>query len=304
MLESFRKGQNTMKKIGFIGLGSMGLPMALNLCKAGYEVLVCSGNKESEQRILDAGGIRVPSFKDMAFQSEVLITIVPADKEIVELYLSDDGILDNAKDGLICIDMTSAKGSTKQMVADDIAKKSRKVRFADAPVSGGVTGAESGTLTIMVGCEKELYDDMTEVLSAMGKKLIHTGEVGSASNIKMLNQMLGAANTAIVCEVLNISRQLGVDDNIMYDVIKDSSGSSFVFNNYMPTRHIPGDYTASFKLALMNKDVGIFADTASELKGFMPISNMVSQVYQAMVNRGHGDMDFNIIYDWFKENQK
>ncbi|TAH64180.1 MAG: NAD(P)-dependent oxidoreductase, partial [Anaerolineaceae bacterium] len=287
-----------------IGLGSMGLPMALHLCKAGYEVLVCSSNEESEQKVLDAGGTKVSSFKEMASRSDVLITIVPADKEIIEVYLSEGGILNNAKDGLICIDMTSAKGSTKQMVAKDIADNSRNIKFADAPVSGGVPGAEAGTLTIMVGCEKELFDNMTEVLSAMGKKLIHTGDVGSASNIKMLNQMLGAANTAIVCEVLNISRQLGVDDNIMYDVIKDSSGSSFVFNNYMPTRHIPGDYTASFKLGLMNKDVGIFKDTANELNGFTPISNLVSQIYQAMVNRGHGEMDFNIVYDWFKENQK
>lgn len=298
------KGSENMKKIGFIGLGSMGLPMALNLCKAGYEVLVCSSNIESEQKIIDSGGRKVSSFVEMASQSDVLITIVPADKEIIEVYLSENGILNNAKDGLICIDMTSAKGSTKQMVANDIAEKSRNIKFADAPVSGGVPGAEAGTLTIMVGSERELFDNITDVLSAMGKKLIHTGEVGSASNIKMLNQMLGAANTAIVCEVLNISRKLGVDDNIMYDVIKDSSGSSFVFNNYMPTRHIPADYNASFKLALMNKDVGIFKDTANELKGFTPISNMVSQVYQAMVNRGQGDMDFNIIYEWFRENQK
>ena len=298
------KGSEAMKKVGFIGLGSMGLPMALNLCKAGYEVLVCSSNKESEQRVIDAGGTRLASFKEIASQSEALITIVPADKEVIDVYMSKDGVLDNARDGLICIDMTSAKGSTKQSIAKDIDEKSRKVSFVDAPVSGGVPGAEAGTLTIMVGCEKNLFDNITKLLSAMGKKLIHTGDVGSASNIKMLNQMLGAANTAIVCEVLNISRQLGVDDNIMYDVIKDSSGSSFVFNNYMPTRHMPGDYTASFKLSLMNKDVGIFAETADELKGFTPISKMVAQVYQAMVNRGYGEKDFNIIYNWFNENQK
>lgn len=292
-----------IKKIGFIGLGSMGLPMALHLCRAGYEVLVCSSNQDSEKKVVDAGGTKISSFMEMASQSDAIITIVPADKEIIELYLSEDGIINNAKEGLICIDMTSAKGSTKQLVVNDIAKKSRNIKFADAPVSGGVSGAEAATLTIMVGCERELFDKISVLLSVMGKKLIHTGDVGSASNIKMLNQMIGAANTAIVCEVLNISRQLAVDDNIMYDVIKDSSGSSFVFNNYMPTRHIPGDYTASFKLALMNKDVGIFRETANELKGFTPISNMVTQIYQAMVNRGYGEMDFNIIYDWFKENQ-
>lgn len=298
------KGSEVVRKIGFIGLGSMGLPMALNLCRAGHEVLVCSSNRTSEQKVIDAGGTKVADFKEMASSSDVIITIVPADKEIVEVYLSEDGIINNAKDGLICIDMTTAKGSTKQMIANEIDKKAINIKFADAPVSGGVPGAEAGTLTIMVGCDKDLFDNITDVLSAMGKKLIHTGEVGSASNIKMLNQMLGAANTAIVCEVLNISRKLGIDDNIMYDVIKDSSGSSFVFNSYMPTRHIPHDYTASFKLALMNKDVGIFKETADELKGFTPISNLVSQVYQAMVNRGHGEKDFNCIYEWFSENQK
>lgn len=282
----------------------MGLPMALNLCKAGYQVLVCSSNKESEQRILDAGGVRVSSFKEMASKSEVLITIVPADKEIIELYLYENGILDNARDGLICIDMTSAKGSTKEIVARDIAEKSRKVEFVDAPVSGGVSGAKEGILTIMVGCEKELYEDITELLSAMGKKIIYTGNVGTASSIKMLNQMLNAANTAIAAEVLCISRQLGVDDNIMYEIIKDSSGNSFVFEKNVPKFNFTGDYTPGFKLSLMKKDVGIFADTAKELKSFTPLSNMVYQIYQAVENRGLGDKHYNIIQEWFIENQR
>lgn len=291
------------KKIGFIGLGNMGLPMALNLCKNGFEVLVCSSSSESQQRIVSAGGGTVGSFQTMAEVCDAIITIVPADQEILSLY-KDDGILMNAKSGLVCIDMTSAQGRTKQAIAQYIEETGRNVQFIDAPVSGGAAGAAAGTLTIMAGCTDEQFAENQDIFQAMGKKIIHTGPVGSASNIKMLNQMLNAANTAIAAEVLCMARELGVDDQVLCQVVSQSSGQSFIFDKNVPKYMLSGDHTPGFRLDLMKKDVGLFIDTAREINGFTPVSSLVYQLYQAVSNQGAGDKNYTFIHKWLEENQK
>jgi len=293
-----------MKKIGFIGLGNMGLPMALNLCKAGFPVMVCSSKKESAERIEKAGGTSVSSFTEMAQKADVLITIVPADNEIIELYTSENGLIDNMRDGTVCIDMTSAMGSSKQAVLEYVQKKGKKIGVIDAPVSGGVPGAESGTLTIMTGCDKALFEENLPILEAMGKKIVHTGDLGSASNIKMINQMLNAGNTAVACEALCVAQKLGIDLPVMCDIINESSGGSFVFKNNVPKYILTGDHTPGFRLDLMKKDVGLFVDSARDQHAFTPISEFVYQVYKATSNQGNGDMNTTYIYKWFEENQK
>lgn len=293
------------KKIGFIGLGQMGLPMALNLCKNGYEVVVRSGfhHPDSEKSAVEAGAATVRSFQEMAEICDVIITMVPADKEILSLY-SEEEILATAKEGLVCIDMTSAKGTTKVRIAEKIQAMDRGIHFIDAPVSGGVAGAKAGTLTIMVGSTEEEYAEYMDIFQAMGKKIFYTGSVGSGSNVKMLNQMLNAANTAIAAEVLCISRKLGVDDNILCEVVNQSSGASFIFEKNVPKYMLTGDHTPGFRLDLMKKDVGLFIDTAKEIQGFTPVSDLVSQLYQAVSNQGAGNMNYTYIHQWLSDCQK
>ena len=223
-------------KIGFIGLGKMGLPMAKNLCKAGYSVYVHSTNCASQEEMLKEGAISIESYNEMAKCCEVVITIVPADKEIKELYLSEDGLIANAKEGVTFIDMTSAKGATKEAVNEAVKAAGRKLQFVDAPVSGGVAGAVNGTLTIMTGCEEAAFEAIKPVLEAMGKNIIYTGAAGTASNVKLLNQMLNAGNTAVAAEVLCMSRKLGVDDKVLQNVVSQSSGQSFVFDKNVLVR--------------------------------------------------------------------
>lgn len=291
------------KKIGFIGLGRMGLPMALNLCRSGFEVLVCSRSSGSQQKVIEAGGGAVSSFQTMAETCDVIISIVPADQEILSLYKEDDGILMRARAGLVCIDMTSAKGTTKQAIDRYIKQTEKDIQFIDAPVSGGVSGAKAGTLTIMAGCSDEQFRENQDIFKAMGQKIIHTGPVGSGSNIKMLNQMLNAANTAAAAEVLCISRELGVDDEILCQVINQSSGGSYVFEKNVPKYMMTGDHTPGFRLDLMRKDVGLFTDSAREVNGFIPISNLVEQLYNAVVNQGNGEKNYTCIHKWLEENQ-
>lgn len=266
--------------------------------------MVCSRNSESQKTIVEAGGGAIESIQEMGRVCDVVITIIPADNEIRSVYMGEDGILSRAKKNLICIDMTSAKGTTKVAVANYIEEIGKKVQFIDAPVSGGVKGAVDGTLTIMVGSTDKQFEEINGLLRTMGTKIIHTGKVGSGSNIKMLNQILNAANTAIAAEVLCLSRKLGVEDKVLSEVINQSSGGSYIFEKNVPKYMMTGDHTPGFKLDLMKKDVGLFIDTAKEMKLFSPVANLIYQVYEATANQGYGDKNYTSIYSWYEENQK
>ena len=292
-----------MKTIGFIGLGNMGLPMALHLCKAGFPLVVCSRNQESANTILRAGGTIASSYGEVAQRADVLITIVPADAEVLELYTSENGLIDHMKDGTICIDMTSAKGETKKIVAAYIKEKQRNIGIVDAPVSGGTIGAQAGTLTIMVGCEKALFDECMPIFEAMGKKMIHTGELGTASDIKMINQMLNAVHTSIACETICVAKKLNVDLQILLDVVNESSGSSFVTQNVAAKHLLTGDHAPGFRLNLMKKDVRLFTESARQENAFSPISELIYQIFTGAANRGYGNLNTTGVFNWFDENQ-
>ncbi len=291
------------KKVGFIGLGNMGLPMALNLCRKGFEVMVCSSKRESQQCVIEAGGQPLDSFRQMAELCDVIITIVPADQEMRSLYKGEEGIILSARSGLICIDMTSAMGASKQEIENYIYETGKRVEFVDAPVSGGVAKAEKGTLTIMAGASKAVFEKCRPIFEALGSKIIYTGDVGSASNLKMLNQMLNAANTAIAAEVLCLARHLGIEDKILSEVINGSSGGSYVFEKNVPKYMMTGDHTPGFRLKLMKKDVELYLKTTRRMNMFTLLPELVYQIYTAAENQGNGDMNYTCIYEWFHENQ-
>lgn len=292
-------------KIGFIGLGKMGLPMALNLCRAGFEVLVHSSNPDSAAQVEQLGGRSVPSYQELAGQADAVITIVPADKEIKELYLSPDGLLDSMRPGTACIDMTSALGETMLLLEDYVKERGLDIQVLDAPVSGGVAGAVNGKLTIMVGCEsRELCDAYMPVFQAMGEKIYYTGALGSGSNIKMINQMVNAANTAIAAEAVCLAKQLGVDLDTLCQVVNQSSGGSYIFERNVPKYMLTGDHTPGFRLALMEKDVSLFMAAARNSHAFTPVSELVYQIYKATSNQpGNRDRNYTCILDWLEQGQ-
>ena len=292
-----------MKTIGFIGLGNMGLPMALHLCKAGYSLLVCSRNKDSEKAVVESGGTSVASYAELAGRSDIVITIVPADAEILELYTSENGLIQNMRDGTVCIDMTSARGMTKKMIASHAEKLQKNIEVIDAPVSGGVTGAQAGTLTVITGCKRELFDQHKQIFDAFGKKIIYTGDLGTASDIKMINQILYAVHTSITSEVLCVADHLGIDKQILLDVVNESSGNSFVTKNVAYVNMLTGDHTAGFRLELMKKDIGLFTETARQNHMFSPISTLVYQMFTAASNQGLGELNITGIQKWFENNQ-
>ena len=155
----------------------------------------------------------------------------------------------------------------------------------------------------MTGCEARTFEAVKPVLEAMGKNIIYTGDVGTASNVKLLNQMLNAGNTAVAAEVLCMSRKLGVDDEVLKNVVSQSSGQSFVFDRNVTKFMMSGDHTPGFRLNLMKKDVGLFIDAANELEGFTPVTHLVYELFRACANNGMGDLNYTSIHKWMEENQ-
>ena len=290
------------KRIGFIGLGRMGLPMAQNLIKAGLGMIAYDLNPAAVERIAESGAEKVYSIKEIALHADIVITILPADREILEVYTGKDGLLDNLKKGSVCIDMTSAMGSTIKSISAIAREKG--IKIVDAPVSGGVPGAESGTLTIMVGGEKDVVDQCMPILKAMGSKIFYTGDVGSAKSVKMINQFLNAGNTYIASEALLLAKKMELDLELLCNVVNESSGGSWIFKNTVPNSIIPEKFDTGFKLDLMKKDLSLSVQQAQKDGLSLPVINLIYQIYQAASNKGNGDKTYSIVSKWVEEQNK
>lgn len=291
------------KRIGFIGLGQMGKPMAANLIKAGFQVSVTYHQNRAPAEELEAQGAKiVNSVKEIAENSDIVITILPADKEIYEVYTSEDGLLNHLKPGSICIEMTSAKPDSVKDINNTAIEKG--IHILDVPVSGGIPGAEQGTLTIMAGGEQKVFESCRTIIEAMGDKIYYTGEVGSGKAIKMINQLINAGNTYIASEALYLAKQLDVDMETFKNVIKDSSGGSFVFNNAVSKAIIPEEFENGFKLELMKKDIRLSIEQANEKNISLPVSNLIHQIFQAIDNQGYGNSHYGIVSKWVQQQNK
>jgi 3-hydroxyisobutyrate dehydrogenase-like beta-hydroxyacid dehydrogenase len=289
------------EKIGFIGLGNMGLPMARNLIKAGFELTVYDIVKEPVEILAQEGVKPAANVAEAARTADFLITMLPKDAHIIQVYASPGGVLENIKDGAICIEMTSALGQTVIDMQNRALELGRAAEFLDAPVSGGVAGAENAALTIMCGGKKEVYDRCLPVLEAMGKKIFHTGGVGSGKSIKMIVQLLNAGNTLVAAESLFLARHLGLDMDILCGVVRESSGNSWIFENNIMKNMLPRQYSGGFRLELMKKDVGLSADRIIQDNLSMPLSMLVHQIYQAMENQGRGNEHYNVVGEWIEQ---
>lgn len=293
------------KNIGFIGLGAMGKPMAMNLLKAGMKLICYNRSKEPVKELVELGAGEGLSCADVATRSDIIITVLPADKQILDVYTSEDGVLSSIRDGCVCIDMTSARGDTIKYVAQKAAQTEKSITVIDAPVSGGVQAAAEGTLTIMAGGEKEAVEKYTPLLQVLGKKIFYTGDIGSGKSVKMINQMLNACNTYIMSEALCLADDMGIDRDLLYNVVTESSGNSWVFKNNMPKFIFTQKFDQGFKLELMRKDLGLCIEQAMNDSMFLPVSNFVFQVYEAMNRKGKGKANYNIVSDWiFEQNHK
>lgn len=278
-----------MAKIGFLGLGAMGLPMAKRLLAAGHAVKVAVHSNPAPARELESLGATVAA--DMASvvrDVDIVISILPEDKQIEEVMFSP-AVAEAVPSDAIVVEMSTATSETVRRLSQLYAK--RGIPVLDAPVSGGVDGAANGTLTIMCGGDAAVLERVRPVLEAMGKKIILVGDVGSGKDVKAVNNLLAAVNMVMVTEALQLAKKLNLDLDVAYEVIKTSSGQSFYFDARFK-RVVEENFEAGFKMWLMIKDMRIALKEADDLT--MPLSQLAFELYK-MTDEKDKDLDFSAV---------
>ena len=280
--------------IGFLGLGAMGLPMAKRLLAAGHSLRIAVHANPAPVRELEELGAQAVSDSARVVDGvDVIVSLLPEDKQVVGVLLST-AVMEAVSPGTTIIEMSTTASSTVRLLAQQYAPRS--VAVLDAPVSGGVEGAVNGTLTIMCGGSGETLEKSRPVLEALGKRIIHVGDIGAGKDMKAVNNLLSAVNMAAAAEGLLLAKKLGLDLDIAYDVIRTSSGQSFSFDTRFK-RMVDHKYEGGFKLWLMMKDMRIALGEAQGLS--MPLSHLAYQLYQ-MSGEKDRDLDYAAVARVFR----
>jgi 2-hydroxy-3-oxopropionate reductase len=287
-----------MKKIGFIGLGIMGKPMAKNLLKAGYTLTVYDIVAEKINDVVEAGAKAGPSSKEVAEKNEVIITMLPNSPDVKEAVLGNNGVLEGAKPGTILIDMSSIAPLASKEVAEKA--KEKGVTVLDAPVSGGEPKAIEGTLAIMVGGPQETFDEVEDILSVMGASVTRVGEIGSGNMTKLANQIIVALNIAAMSEAMVLAAKAGVNAEKVFQAIRGGLAGSTVLDAKMPLV-LEGNFKPGFRIELHIKDLANALDTAHEVGVPVPLSSAVMEVMQALKVDGRGADDHGGIIQFYEK---
>lgn len=281
----------TKPRIGFVGVGSMGLPMARRLLEAGNDVVFTSRRAEAAQVLERAGARGVPTPLIVAEECDLFLTCLPGDPELHDVYLGPEGVLERLQPGSTIIDFTTASPMMIQRVATEASH--RGIRVVDAPVSGGTWGAERGTLTIMAGCDDKVFQEVEPILSLLGQKVFQVGGVGSGKLFKIINQQLAGTMMVMVGEALSVAANAGADLDLLYQVISSSSGNSVIWSDSVPKMIHGDDNPPGFRLELMRKDIRLAASIGEDLGTPVPLTTLALQFYTAACARGMGKQAAN-----------
>lgn len=285
-------------KIGFIGLGIMGKPMAKNLLKAGYSLVVYDINHEAVQEVAALGAAIGSSPKNVAEQSEIILTMLPNSPHVKAAILGTNGVLEGAKPGSIIVDMSSIAPGASQEVASKAAELG--IEMLDAPVSGGEPKAVDGTLSFMVGGKKEVFDKCLELLGKMGKSIVLCGDIGAGNTTKLANQIVVALNIAAVSEALVLGAKAGVDPEIIFQAIRGGLAGSTVMEAKAPMI-INGNFKPGFKIDLHIKDLANALETAKEVGVPLMLTSQVMEILQALKIDGKGQNDHSSIVQFYEQ---
>jgi 2-hydroxy-3-oxopropionate reductase len=275
-------------KLGFIGLGLMGKPMAGHLMKAGFPLVVQNRSQAALKELVKLGAQEAGSAKDVAAAADIVFTCLPDSPDVEQVVLGSNGILEGAKPGLIVVDHSTIKPATARHVAEAAAAKG--VYFLDAPVSGGQLGAEAGTLTVMVGGDAAALERARPALEAYSKTITHIGASGAGQVAKCCNQMMVAAQMAAMAELLIFARKAEVDPRKVVQAIRGGAAQCWTLDN-KPERLFAGNRQPGFKAYMQVKDMGIVMETAKELGMPLPATAANTQLFEAMISLGMGDLD-------------
>ncbi|WP_121614425.1 NAD(P)-dependent oxidoreductase [Mesobacillus foraminis] len=280
---------NRRQRIGFIGLGAMGLPMAKNLIKNGYILNVSTHrNRTPVDELKELGAVEQNSVSELVSESDIVISILPTDREMESVLLSGE-VLDQLTSEKILIEMTS--GSPAMMKKVHEIYRGMEVRVLDAPVSGGTAGAEKGTLTVMAGGDAKLVDECKPIMEAMAENIYVVGQIGAGKAIKAINQLLASIHMVASAEALALAEKLEIETDMLKKVVGNSSGASWMLENKIDSL-VERNFNPGFKLNLMKKDVQIAVDEAGNDK--LPLASYVLDLYKEVANQD-GERDFSAI---------
>jgi 3-hydroxyisobutyrate dehydrogenase len=291
-------------KIGFIGTGTMGLPMVANLVKKGFAVTAYDVVPAALNAAARLGAERAGSVREAAADCDLVITMLPSSANVETVYLGEGGIIEAASAGRLCVDMSTIDPGTSQRVAARL--KEHGIRFLDAPVSGGVNGATAGTLAIMVGGDVSDLAKARPALAAMGANIIHVGGIGAGEVAKLCNNLISGSALIAVAEAFRIGEAFGVDPQILTNVIAKSSGATWVMEHMHP---VPGivdsaassrQYAPGFMTDLMAKDLGLAVGAARDKRVPLVVAPAAQQLYRMASSHGLGREDFSAVYKFLK----
>ena len=285
------------KIVGFVGTGVMGKSMAKNLIKAGYAVNVYNRSKAKAEEVIEAGATWFDTVAELAANSEVIITIVGYPKDVEEVYIGEQGILENTKKGSYVIDMTTSSPKLAEKLYD--VAKSKQIYALDAPVSGGDIGAREARLTIMVGGDQVAFDTIKPIFEAMGTNVILQGKAGAGQHTKMCNQIAIASNMMGVVEAMVYAKKAGLDPETVLKSISAGAAGSWSLSNLAP-RMINGDFAPGFYVKHFIKDMRIALESAKEMKMLTPGLEQALALYEQLAESGEENSGTQALFKLYK----
>ncbi|WP_158233979.1 NAD(P)-dependent oxidoreductase [Sporosarcina sp. P34] len=284
------------KKIGFIGLGNMGFPMAKNLLGHGYTIFALDINKESEKRFAELGGHVGMTTASLLEEVDLVFTSLPTPAIAESVYLGEDGIVHKSTKPLVLVDLSTISPELNRKIEQEALKLG--LEYLGAPVSGSVSGAENASLSIMVGGEKDTFESILPYLEAIGSNVFHVGnDPGVGTIVKLINNMMAGIHNQAVAEALSLARLAGVDQDIVYDIVNVSSGASTILTRNYKTYISQDEYTkGAFTTSLLLKDLKLAKHVSDSLDGELPIASQLIEYYEAEVEKGHAHEDMSSSY--------
>lgn len=289
---------NTNMTIGFVGTGVMGKSMAANLQKAGYSIHVYTRTKAKANDLIKNGAAWKATIKELAIDSDVIITMVGYPSDVEEVYFGSEGILENAKQGSFVIDMTTSKPSLAVKIYETAKKKN--IHALDAPVSGGDTGAKNGTLAIMIGGEEKAYESLLPIFQVMGENIILQGKAGAGQYTKLINQIAIASNMIGVSEAIAFARKAGLNPEKVLDSISTGAAASYSLSNLAP-RMLNEDFAPGFYVKHFIKDMTIALESAKELGLPTPGLELSLNLYKELAEKGEADSGTQALVKLFEQ---
>lgn len=287
------------QSVGFIGVGTMGRPMAMNLLRAGYELTVYDVVPEAARSLASAGARVAGSPREAAAAGEIVVSMLPASRHVVAAMFGPDGAVEGLRQGATLIDMSTIDpGTTKRVAA---AAQTKGARMLDAPVSGSSIGATEATLTIMVGGDAGVFAEMREILGAMGSNVIHCGAIGMGETVKLANNMVAGISMVAVAEAFALGVRAGADPQVLFDVMSKSSGNCWTLQTRAPVPGVVANSPASNEFApgfmtdLMHKDLGLALAAGDDLGVPLALTSLARQLYTMTSAQGYGRKDFSAV---------